>query len=97
MNLMGVVPFFIRIPTPCTSIPRSFASAHDHITFAGVCMRFLYACTFPVTESMIELHCSVSNSLFIYSSVLACLCVLAMITSAESHLSLAGALNSRVG
>ena len=55
MNRMVFVPL-IRVPTPCASLPRSFASAVCQSSFAGVRRRCLYSNEAPVCSSMTELQ-----------------------------------------
>ena len=49
-------PFGIRIPTPCTSLPRLFANAVSHNFFAGVRIKCLYSCKSPAASSTTTLH-----------------------------------------
>ena len=72
MNRMVLVPFLIRVPTPCASIPRSLASARFHRFFAGVWMRCRYSRALPETSSMTELHTSVLKRVSMCCSAFAC-------------------------
>ena len=50
----------IRFPTPCASLPNSFAYKRSQIIFSGPLSNFLYCMGFPVSGLLIALHMSVS-------------------------------------
>ena len=87
MNLIVFIPDFMRIPTPCTIIPMSLARARDHNTFAGVHMRCLYLCMFPVSGLITEFHrCAVLSgggprSLLMLKMAVACCAVLGAVVA----------------
>ena len=90
MNRIVLVPFLIRFPTPCPSIPRPLASARFHRFFAGVCRRWWYSRAFPETSSMTELHSFTLRKISMCSSAFACRCACEATVWFVSHVSFVG-------
>ena len=60
---MVFMPFFNRLPTPCTKFPRSLTRDFFHVFLSGPRIRYLYFSMLPIEGSITELQKCVARGM----------------------------------